>query len=349
MKSVSDENRRFSTGQFFAFFICLPDQKMFGFHFGVKLKLLTKAVLLLGVAALCTLMQAMLRRRDEPPRVAVGLASATIGACLEPALRSSGHSVGPPSGCLQQAMWGKCDESYMGGCDVSCGRCASLERARALASTLLVSARQPQPCAVEGGEGEVAKVMENHAEYARAHGMKATWTSKIVEPGYEGAWNKVAWLRAQMQAALLRQSSLDGARRRPGWLLWVDWDVVFLNLGAELPLEEYEARGIRLVVGGDPAGVAQADYRKLNTGVMLLRVDRWSLALLDELLHHGRQPGRRRRALAAQKVLKNLCDGCLDDQAALLLLLHQNASQWSSPTHLERRFLLQVLTPPLAL
>ena len=39
------------------------------------------------------------------------------------------------------------------------------------------------------------------------------------------------------------------------------------------PLEEYEELGFRLVMGGEEKGVyEEADYLKLNTGLMLLRV-----------------------------------------------------------------------------
>ena len=36
-----------------------------------------------------------------------------------------------------------------------------------------------------------------------------------------------------------------------------------------------------------------ADYLKLNTGVMLLRVHGWTLALLERMLHVGRKATRR--------------------------------------------------------
>ena len=54
-------------------------------------------------------------------------------------------------------------------------------------------------------------------------------------------------------------------------------DVIVTDLGFELPLAEYEERGLRLIVGGDPKGVfvpagERADYLKMNSGVMLLKV-----------------------------------------------------------------------------
>ena len=80
---------------------------------------------------------------------------------------------------------------------------------------------------------------------------------------------------------------------------------------------------------------------RLGAGVMLLRVCKWSLALLERMLSRGRRSARRRHALQAQTVVKNLCVGCLDDQAVLLTLLHENRTRWGARTLLERRYLLQ--------
>ena len=118
--------------------------------------------------------------------------------------------------------------------------------------------------------------------------------------------------------------------------------LVFVDLSFALPLEEYEASGVRLVLGGEPKGVFEdVDYLKLNTGAMLLRVHSWSLALLRRMLEVGRKAVRRRHALDAQKVVRNLCVGCIDDQAALLMLLHDAPARWKPHTLLERRFMLQ--------
>ena len=157
------------------------------------------------------------------------------------------------SACLQQALWGKCGESYMrpGNCDVACGRCASERRSALLRRTLLVSARQSAPCAETAASGGAAdswvlRALQNHGEYARAHGMTYTWTSALVDSEYDGAWNKLAVLHRLLRRELLRPQEPSGSRAIE-WLLWCDWDLVFVDLGRELPLEEYERRGARLV------------------------------------------------------------------------------------------------------
>eukprot|EP00964_Phaeocystis_antarctica_P061111 scaffold36478_cov60-Phaeocystis_antarctica.AAC.2 len=61
------------------------------------------------------------------------------------------------------------------------------------------------------------------------------------------------------------------------------------------------------------------------------------------MLQRGRGSARRKHALQAQAVVRNLCVGCLDDQAVLLTLLHGQAesSRWRAATHFERRFAIQ--------
>ncbi|KAL1524579.1 hypothetical protein AB1Y20_019469 [Prymnesium parvum] len=252
-------------------------------------------------------------------------------------------------GCLQQALWGKCREAFLADrCNKSCGRCHSPARADALRRVLLLSARQPSACASADGDAWVMRALQNKADFARWHGMAIAWTSAQVDAQYDGAWNKLALLVRHMNRSLeLRRKRpfLKGGRRdltRVEWLLWMDWDVVVTDLSFTLPLEEYDAAGLHLVVGGEPKGVFdEADYLKLNTGVMLLRVHSWTLALLRRMLAIGRKAARRRHALDAQKVVKNLCVGCIDDQAALLMLLHHEPTRWRGATSLERRFMLQ--------
>ena len=247
--------------------------------------------------------------------------------------------------CLQQALWGKCSEPFLRGCNASCGRCVSEARQRSLHSTLLVSARQSQPCAEHGADAWVMRAMQNHAEYARANGMALVWSGALIDAAYDGAWNKLTYLLRVLRAELSSDDRPPEERAR--WLLWADWDVVFTDMAFELPLEEYERRGVRLVLGGDPAAVGggrpKADYLKANTGVVLLRVHNWSNALLNRMLTRGgrTRAQRRRHALEVQAAVDNLCVGCIDDQAVLLELLHTEPARWARHVHLERRYLMQ--------
>ena len=312
------------------------------------------ALVLLGVAAgllLALTVHSALRLRNTPrmfrsmPVVSSHDQHTSAGATATPtphACRDAAFDAGPPAGCLQQALWDKCSQPYMKDCALSCNRCVSTERARALSSVLLVSARQPDACAAPDGDLWAMRAMENHNEFARAHALRLSWSSSLLAPSWEGAWNKIVYLRALMRDTLRKRvMPLAAGGGTVEWLLWADWDVVFLDLSTQLPLEEYEARGFNLVLAGDPAAVAEGDYLKLNTGVMLLRVCKWSLALLNLVLDRGRRRSRRDNAASAQSMVKNLCAGCLDDQAVLLLLLRENASQWLAPTFFERRFPMQ--------
>lgn len=111
--------------------------------------------------------------------------------------------------------------------------------------------------------------------------------------------------------------------------------MVFTDLALELPLEEYERRGLRIVLGGDPSavggGAPRADYLKANSGVMLLRVHEWTAALVRRMLARGgrTRAQRRRHALEIQQHVQNLCNGCIDDQGARRVV--------SNPRHRRRR------------
>lgn len=311
-----------------------------------------RAVLLIAVA-LCA-GSLLMRPLCHPSHVlsarVVTRTPASISASVvRPSARTDCHD-DPPSGgdsCLQQALWGKCAHGFMRGCNISCGRCTSEARTAALRRTLLVSARQSAPCTTEGADAWVMRAMQNKAEFSRVHGMGFSWSGALVDAAYDGAWNKVSLLAAMLRS-LLRPERRRTAALEVEWLLWFDWDVIVTDLFHTLPLEEYSERGVRLVVGGDPAGVSSAsgsrsDYLKLNTGVLLLHVHNWSLALVERMLARGgrTRAARHRRALEIQQTVQNLCVGCIDDQAVLLDLLHREPDRWRSRTLLERRFLLQ--------
>ena len=182
------------------------------------------------------------------------------------------------------------------------------------------------PCASAAGDFWVGRAQQNKAEYARAHGMQLVLASALFDGEYEGAWNKLVTLHRVLAAELNASKAPDSPQN--GWVVWADWDIVFTDLAFELPLDDYAEQGARLVVGGEPQGVADADYLKMNTGLMLLRVHPWSLALLGRLLAHGRKAVRHRHALEAQQVVKNLCVGCIDDQATLLVMMKQHPERW---------------------
>ena len=87
---------------------------------------------------------------------------------------------------------------------------------------------------------------------ARSHHMEMTWTDSLLDEQYDGAWNKIAYLHSLMRHEL-RMRQLMATQRRQGkhasdhtestpgrieWMLWCDWDLIFTDLAAALPLEE---------------------------------------------------------------------------------------------------------------
>ena len=84
------------------------------------------------------------------------------------------HPVDQSATCLEQSMWGKCNEPFLAhACHLSCGRCVSAERRRQLQRVLLVSARQSEPCNSTAGDFWAMRAQQNKAAYAQVHGMSS--------------------------------------------------------------------------------------------------------------------------------------------------------------------------------
>ena len=115
------------------------------------------------------------------------------------------------------------------------------------------------------------RAKQNKAAYAHAHGMGLTWSSALLDREYDGTWNKLVLLRTLMRVALGGNQTgggpggsgsgsgpgdsglggggpggggSGGGGERTRWLLWADWDVLFTDLTFELPIDEYEVRGL---------------------------------------------------------------------------------------------------------
>jgi len=92
--------------------------------------------------------------------------------------------------------------------------------------------------------------MQNKAEYALAQQLEGfVWSSAQINAAYDGAWNKLTYLSSVLAERLAQSRGASeeavraGGREGSRWVLWADWDVVFTDLGHQLPLEEYEAPG----------------------------------------------------------------------------------------------------------
>eukprot|EP00967_Tisochrysis_lutea_P033640 scaffold40062_cov42-Tisochrysis_lutea.AAC.2 len=234
------------------------------------------------------------------------------------------------------ALWGKCNEAFMRGhCTRSCGLCESKRHQ----PVILLSARQAAPCNTSQGEIWVNQARANKQAFAALWGWQMVWSSELVDPSFVGSWNKLTVLRKLLRDELAASSNGSAG----GWILWMDWDVMVTDPEFRLPLVEYEERHVWLVLGGDPKHilVASPDYLRANTGLMLLRVHKWSLALVERMLSKGAPHVKRKNALEAQESVRNLCYGCFDDQAALLVLLREQPERWRPHIQLERRFHIQ--------
>ena len=120
-----------------------------------------------------------------------------------------------------------------------------------------------------------------------------------------------------------------------------------MDMDFELPLDEYEARGLNLVLWGEPRKVdttaeAAPDYFGINAGVMLLRNNDWSRAFFARILAAGEDIEGSTKVQGA--TLKGMCDRAYDcvvsDQSTIVYLLYTQPELWRAQTLLEKRYAL---------
>ena len=194
---------------------------------------------------------------------------------------------------------------------------------------LVVTATQPAPCTTLHGDHMVQLALKNKWQYSSRHGY-GTWAStELLSPwDLGGQWNKVALLSVLSEEGC---TAVRGAR----WLLWVDDDAIFVDMNFTMPLQQYEAAGVDLVLWGDDGMTyEQGDSEGVNTGTMLLRISDWGRALL-----------RAWAALASSPLRDSLRN---HDQGGLVHLLHTQPELWRARTRLERDFTMNGHWPEFA-
>jgi hypothetical protein len=184
---------------------------------------------------------------------------------------------------------------------------------------MLVTATQPNPCTTRKGDHMLSLSVKNKWQYASTHGHRLWLSTELLSPwDLPGQWNKVALLAALMEPGTAAGADAD-------WLLWVDDDILFSDMGFEFPLQEYEAAEQWLVLWGDEGMTYElGDTEGVNTGTMLLRVNDWSRRLLAAL------------ASVASSALRPTLTN--HDQGGLVHLLHSDPEAWRAHTRLEQAF-----------
>ena len=230
----------------------------------------------------------------------------------------------------------------------------------AVRSVMLVTANQPLPCTTRRGDWIMELALRNKLMYATLHKYKTWWSTELVSAwDLEAAWNKIPLLYILMhpdspvtqgmfvltalephpdhraRASLTRRTGASMAvssfvfLRCSEWLLWMDDDAIFTDMNFTFPYDEYDAKGVNLVIWGDPQRVFRAnDIQGLNTGVFLLRKCEWSRQLMAEVA-----------ALATPSIRRQIGNkGRIAEQGALTWVLHSQAAKWKDKVLLERNF-----------
>lgn len=108
------------------------------------------------------------------------------------------------------------------------------------------------------------------------------------------------------------------------WLLWVDSDAQFLNLGAEIPFASYQDKDCIIWGGNDDA--LDGNPRGFNAGIMLFRNTNWTRTFLQAIVEYGSEKyiaGRRFETTLRRDLGEGYTKG-LKDQIAIAHYLKQH-------------------------
>jgi len=114
------------------------------------------------------------------------------------------------------------------------------------------------------------RALDTHRRYAQKHGYPIYIAR---ENAAEGMFNKVAFLQVVLLDELYKPRE-----ERVEWLFYTDADTIVMN--QEIPLSIFEPPGDFNHV----KWIAGRDWNGLNAGIFFLRVDTWSLNLLNRVM-----------------------------------------------------------------
>lgn len=114
------------------------------------------------------------------------------------------------------------------------------------------------------------KALDTHVQHAKLHGYPMYMAR---ENAADGMFNKIAYIMDVLMNELFKP-----AEERVEWLFYFDADSIIMN--QEIPLEIFEPPSDFNHINW----MAGKDYNGLNAGVFLLRVNQWSLNLLNRVM-----------------------------------------------------------------
>lgn len=140
---------------------------------------------------------------------------------------------------------------------------------------LIISALPPMVCDTNMGGYVYTLSMKNKNDYARYHGYEYWYTIGLANSSIYGPWNKVNLMK------------IIADKQEYPWLMWVDYDTLFLNMAQHIPFEEFEGKDL-IIWGDEDKFYNQKDpHQGWNGGVIIMRNSEWSRMVLAQLLEYS--------------------------------------------------------------
>ncbi|KAL2634831.1 hypothetical protein R1flu_006310 [Riccia fluitans] len=196
---------------------------------------------------------------------------------------------------------------------------------------MLVSSTSPVPCDRTMGTYLYVLSAKNKVDYARLHDIQFYYDMSILDPNFDGLWNKIALLRMLM----VKHPEVD-------WFWWMDMDAWITDMAFEIPFDKYTSDGKNLFLYGDQKILYdEKSWIGISTGDFGIRNCQWSLNLLDAWASLGIKGIREESGKFLTQNLPGRPEGFpADDQSALAYLLNYEKKKWASKVALELSYIL---------
>ncbi|KAL3692985.1 hypothetical protein R1sor_006636 [Riccia sorocarpa] len=203
---------------------------------------------------------------------------------------------------------------------------------------MLVSSTSPLPCERTTGSYLYIMAAKNKIDYTRLHDIQFYYDLSVLDPDFDGLWNKIALLRMLM----VKHPEVD-------WFWWVDMDSWIADMTFEIPFDKYAADGKNLFFYGDEHLLFdEKSWVGISTGDFGIRNCQWSLDLLDAWASFGIKGIREEAGKFLTQNLPGRSEGFpADDQSALAYLLVYQKEKWAPKVVLETKYILAGYWPDL--
>ncbi|KAL3693001.1 hypothetical protein R1sor_006652 [Riccia sorocarpa] len=203
---------------------------------------------------------------------------------------------------------------------------------------MLVTSSSPLPCTRTIGNYLEIISTKNKVDYTRLHEIQLYVDISILDPNFDGQWNKIALLRMLM----VKHPEIE-------WFWWMDMESWITDMAFEIPFDKYKSDGKNLFLYGDEQILyGEKSWLGISTGDFGIRNCQWSLDLLDSWASFGVKGIREKSGTLLSQTFEGIPDDFTADvQSSLAYLLIHEKKKWASKVALEMSYTLSGNWPEL--